>query len=88
MVGGAVIGSLRINTYLICIGPYHLDFEVPMNIQSKPRVSFDFKISQVVNMRIDTKNVEVYNMKEFVGEEYAFSLKTIVKFLTIYLVRQ
>jgi hypothetical protein len=67
MSGGTVIGTLKINMYLICVGPYHLDFEIPMNIPSRPRISFDFKISQVANMRIETESAEIYNMKEFMG---------------------
>lgn len=57
MAGGNVLGSLKINMYLISVGPYHLDFEIPMNAANKPRISFDFKISQVVNIRIDTEKV-------------------------------
>lgn len=57
MAGGNVLGSLKINMYLISVGPYHLDFEIPMNATNKPRISFDFKISQVVNIRIDTEKV-------------------------------
>lgn len=54
--------------YLINIGPYHLDFEFPMNSQIKPRISFDFKMSQVVGMKIETEKLQVFEMKEYVGQ--------------------
>ncbi len=38
--------------YLIMVGPYHLDFEFPLNDTVRPRISFDFKMSQVVSLRI------------------------------------
>lgn len=34
-------------------------------------------MSQVVSMKIETQSLEIFQMKEHVGEEYAFSLKTI-----------
>jgi hypothetical protein len=84
MASGGVVGFLRINMYLICVGPYHLNFEIPMGTPSPPRISFDFMVSQVVHMRIDTLETQIYNMKEVLGEEYAFSLKTLVTMLDEY----
>ena len=51
--------------YLISVGPYHLDFELGMGKpEKKSRISFDLKISQVVEIAINPEIIEMEGMKE------------------------
>jgi hypothetical protein len=39
---------------MIATGPYHQDFLVELKNGTNARISFDFKISQIVSIKIDS----------------------------------
>jgi len=43
-----IVASLRINLYLISVGPYHQDFMLEFKNGKIGRISFDFKVSQLI----------------------------------------
>lgn len=43
-----IVASLRINLYLISVGPYHQDFMLEFKNSKIGRISFDFKVSQLI----------------------------------------
>lgn len=73
------IGNLKINLYLLATGPYHQDFAISLPKAPGARLSFNLKIAQMVKMRLKLKEVEMIpKNKEFPGDMFAFSLKSIV----------
>lgn len=50
---GDQVASIKINLFLIATGPFHQDFalQLPSN---KARISFDFKISQIIDLKIES----------------------------------
>lgn len=73
------IGSLKINLYLLATGPYHQDFAISLPKAPGARLSFNLKIAQMVKMRLKLIEVEMIpKNKEFPGDMFAFSLKSIV----------
>ena len=47
-----VIGMLKFNMYTIWMGPFHLDFLLDLNSYNPCRISFNFRISQGVHLRL------------------------------------
>lgn len=45
-------GSIKINLFLITTGPFHQNFEVEYKNGKKGRISFDLKISQIIELKI------------------------------------
>jgi hypothetical protein len=74
-----VIGNLKINLFLLATGPYHQDFAIALPKAPGARLSFNLKIAQLVKIRLKMKEVEMIpKNKEFPGDMFAFSLKSIV----------
>jgi hypothetical protein len=48
------VGSLKINLYLICTGPYHQDFMMEFKNGKIGRISFDFKVSQLIELSLQS----------------------------------
>ena len=53
------VGSISINLYQISEGPYHQDYGVKLKKGENFRVSFDMKISQVIEIRLESIEAEV-----------------------------
>ena len=53
------MGQISINLYLISYGPYHQDYGVKLKKGENFRASFDMKISQVIEIKIDSIEAEV-----------------------------
>jgi hypothetical protein len=53
------IGSLKINLFNIWVGPYHLDFKLELEKCPTTRISFNFKISQGIQLKIDNVLTEM-----------------------------
>lgn len=45
------VGSLKINLYLLANGPFHQDFGINLKDDPAARVSFNFKIAQIIKMK-------------------------------------
>lgn len=43
---------LKINLFVICTGPYHQDFFLEFKNGKSGRISFDFKVSQLIDVRL------------------------------------
>lgn len=67
------------NLYLISTGPYHQDFAVNLKKEEKTRISFDMKISQIVEIQVESLLAEIDLITKHPGEKFNFSIKTIVK---------
>lgn len=76
--GESIVGSLKINLYLICTGPYHQDFMMEFKNGKIGRISFDFKVSQLIELSLQSLQAEINLLKKHPGENFAFSIKTIV----------
>lgn len=74
----AVLGLLKINLYLICTGPYHQDFMLEFKGGKMGRISFDFKVSQLIEVSLESLETEINLLKKHPGENFAYSIKTIV----------
>mgnify|MGYP000905415850 CR=1 FL=1 len=76
---GNVIGNLKINLFLLATGPYHQDFAIDLVQCKEARITFNLKISQFVTMRMKVNEAEMIPAdREFPGDIFAFSLKSIV----------
>lgn len=74
-----VMGSLRINMYIIWTGPYHLDFKLPIKDCKTCRVSFNFKMSQGITVKIQNTSTEMLpNQPKTEGQRFTYTLSAIV----------
>lgn len=74
-----MLGSLKINLYLIWRGPYHISLPFSLDGSKEARISFNFKISQSVHLLIE--NIETAMMpdtKKDSKELYTFWMEPIV----------
>jgi hypothetical protein len=53
-----IVGILKINVYTIWIGPYHLDFNMELKGYNNCRISFNFRISQGLHLKLDNIQTE------------------------------
>lgn len=60
-------------------GPYHLDFPVELKRGENTRISFDMKIAQAIEIKLDSIEAEVNLAIKHPGEKFNFSIKTIVR---------
>jgi hypothetical protein len=75
-----VIGSLKINLYHLATGPYHQDFSVPLPKAPGARLSFNLKIAQMIQIHLKINETKVTSKeREFPGDMFAFSIRSIVK---------
>lgn len=75
----ALLGSLKINLYLIWRGPYHINLPLSLPDSSEARIAFNFKISQSVHLVIEnTETVMLPNTKKDSKELYTFWIEPIV----------
>ena len=51
---GEQVGSIKINLFLIATGPFHQDFALVFPLQKTGRISFDLKMSQIVDLKIES----------------------------------
>jgi hypothetical protein len=51
---GEQVGSIKINLFLIATGPFHQDFAIHFPQQKVGRISFDLKISQIIDLKIES----------------------------------
>ena len=72
-------GQILINLFLISTGPYHQDYAVKMKKGENTRVSFDMKIAQVIEIKLDSIYAEVKLATKHPGEKFNYSIKTIVQ---------
>jgi hypothetical protein len=77
---GQLVGGVRINLYLITTGPFHQDFAVEFANGRTGRISFDLKISQIIAVKIELQSAEIALLRDHPGEEFSFSIKTIVRY--------
>lgn len=76
-----LVDILKINLYILATGPYHQDFAVN---DKGVRVSFNLKIAQLVKVRIVTDQAEMIpREKEYPGDRFAFTLRSIVYSVTL-----
>lgn len=47
-----VLATLKINLYIISTGPYHQDFMLTFKNGKIGRISFDFKVSQLIEVSL------------------------------------
>ena len=50
-----LLGSLKINLFLLATGPYHQYFAIPLSKADKARISFNLKIAQEVVVKLQVK---------------------------------
>lgn len=62
-----IVGELQVNLYLISTGPYHQDFAINSKKKCKTRVSFDFKISQILEVQLKSLMTEIDLIKKHPG---------------------
>lgn len=46
------VGVITINLYTISIGPYHQDFAIKFENNRKGRISFDFRVNQIITLNL------------------------------------
>ena len=51
---GDQVGTVKINLFLIATGPFHQDFALNFPSQKVGRISFDLKLSQIVDLKIES----------------------------------
>jgi hypothetical protein len=64
---GEVVASIKINLFLIATGPFHQDFALSFPSQRTGRISFDLKISQIIDLRIESLESEILLNKKHPG---------------------
>jgi len=75
-----VIGTLKINLYHLATGPYHQDFSVPLPKAPGARLSFNLKVAQMIQMQLKVNETKVVSKeREFPGDMFAFSIRSIVR---------
>lgn len=50
-----LIGSLKINLFLLATGPYHQDFAIQLSKAENARISFNLKIAQEVAVKLQVQ---------------------------------
>jgi hypothetical protein len=71
------VGSLSINLFLIATGPFHQDFALQFENGTVGRISFDLRLSQVIELSVQGLAAEVELLRDHPGEEFSFSIQTI-----------
>ena len=61
------VSTVKINLFLITTGPYHQDFALHFRNNKIGRISFDLKISQIIDLRIESEVVELFLSKKHPG---------------------
>ena len=51
---GEQVGNIRINLFLIATGPFRQDFALCFPSQRTGRLSFDIKLSQIIDLKIES----------------------------------
>jgi hypothetical protein len=78
---GEVVGRLKMNMFMLWTGPYHLDFKLETVKAGNCRISFNFKISQGIHIKITNPYTEMAPLQEvFAGERFAYSIEAIVDY--------
>lgn len=49
------VARIKINLFLITTGPFHQDFAIHFPNGKTGRISFDLKISQIINLKIQSE---------------------------------
>lgn len=63
-----VVGVIKLNLFLIVTGPFHQDFAIQFKNEKYGRISFDLKISQIIELKIQSLLAEIYLIKKHPGE--------------------
>lgn len=67
------------NVFSLWVGPYHIDFKIPLKGAQNSRISFNFKISQGVHLKIINTETEMLPLQpHFNDERFTFSLQSVV----------
>ena len=53
--------------YIISTGPYHQDFIINFNNNKNGRISFDFKVSQLIEMSLQSVETDINLFKKHPG---------------------
>jgi len=61
------VAKVKINLYLITTGPYYHDFELKFPNGKAGRISFDLKISQIIDVKIKSERIELFLNKKHPG---------------------
>lgn len=54
-----LLGTLKINLYLLATGPYHQDFSVALEKAENARISFNLKIAQEILIKLKVNEAEM-----------------------------
>jgi hypothetical protein len=75
----AFLGSLKINMYVLWVGPYHLDFRLELPKAHNCRISLNFKISQGLHLTIDNLSTEMVPLEpKFIEDRFTFTIEAVV----------
>jgi hypothetical protein len=72
------VGTIKVNLYLISTGPYHQNFAILQKNGENSRIYFDFKISQIIEIELNSIKAEIDPFTKHPGEKFNYSIKTIV----------
>jgi hypothetical protein len=61
------VATVKINLYLIITGPYYHDFELRFPNGRTGRITFDLKISQIIDLKIKSERIELFLSKKHPG---------------------
>jgi hypothetical protein len=64
--------------FLIATGPYHQDFPIRYTNKVEGRISIDVRISEVVDIKMETRSAAVTLLEDRPGETFKYTLKSIV----------
>lgn len=74
-----LLGSLRMNMYVLWVGPYHLDFHFDLPKAPNCRISLNFKISQGLHLTIDNLSTELIPLEpKFLEDRFTYTIEAVV----------
>lgn len=71
-------GEVRIPLLQLATGPNHFDYLVTSMFGNFGRISFDVQMSQVVDFKLNVKNIEYLFLERLKSQFYSFFVKVLV----------
>ena len=71
-------GELKISLFKIATGPYHQDFLINTKNDKDFRISFDFKIAQIIEVQAQVVETKIDLKNQYPGDAFTFYIKTII----------
>ena len=72
------MGETKISLLTLATGPSHFDFLVSSMFGRFGRISFNIQMSQIVDFKLNVKNIEFFFMERLKSQFYNFHIKVLV----------